>query len=79
MPRKRKAITFSFAPEMAEQVQQAVKEEGCTMSEFLREAISTRRESASKNLRCPLGSTPSSLSRLVPAGFGRRSLWSAKS
>ena len=39
MPRKRKVITFSLPPEMAEQVQQVVKEEGRTMSEFLREAI----------------------------------------
>ncbi len=39
MPRNRKVITFSMPPEMAEQVQQVVKEEGRTMSEFLREAI----------------------------------------
>ncbi len=39
MPRNRKVITFSLPPEMAEQVQQVVKEEGRTMSEFLREAI----------------------------------------
>ena len=39
MPTSRKAITFSMPPEMAEQVQQVVKEEGRTMSEFLREAI----------------------------------------
>ena len=38
-PRKSKVITFSMPPEMAEQVQQVVKEEGRTMSEFLREAI----------------------------------------
>ena len=36
MPTTRKAITFSMPPEMAEQV---LKEEGRTMSEFLREAI----------------------------------------
>ncbi len=36
---KRRAITFSMPPEMAEQVQQVLKEEGRTMSEFLREAI----------------------------------------
>ena len=39
MPRNRKVITFSLPPEMAEQVQQVVSEEGRTMSEFLREAI----------------------------------------
>ena len=39
MPRNRKVITFSMPPEMAEQLQQVVKEDGRTMSEFLREAI----------------------------------------
>ena len=39
MPTVRRAITFSMPPEMAEQVQQVLKEEGRTMSEFLREAI----------------------------------------
>ena len=39
MPTSRKAITFSMPPEMTEQVQQVLKEEGRTMSEFLREAI----------------------------------------
>ena len=39
MPTSRKAITFSMPPEMAEQVQRVVKEEGRTMSEFLRDAI----------------------------------------
>ena len=39
MPTSRKAITFSMPPEMAVQVQQVLKEEGRTMSEFLREAI----------------------------------------
>ena len=38
-PRKSKVIAFSLPPEMAEQVQQVVKEEGRTVSEFLREAI----------------------------------------
>ena len=38
-PRKSKVITFSMPPELAEQVQQVLKEEGRTMSEFLREAI----------------------------------------
>ena len=39
MPTSRKAITFSMPPELAEQVQQLLKEEGRTMSEFLREAF----------------------------------------
>ncbi len=39
MPRIRKVITFSLPPEMAEQVQEVVKEDGRTVSEFLREAI----------------------------------------
>ena len=38
-PRKSKVITFSMPPDMAEQVQQVVREEGRTMSDFLREAI----------------------------------------
>ena len=38
-PRKSKVITFSMPPEMAEQVQQVVEEDGGTVSEFLREAI----------------------------------------
>ena len=38
-PRKSKVITFSMPPELAEQVQQVLKEEGRTMSDFLREAI----------------------------------------
>lgn len=39
MPTSRKAITISMSPEMAEQVQQVLKEDGRTMSEFVREAI----------------------------------------
>ena len=39
MPRTTEVITFSIPPEMAEQVRQVVREEGRTMSEFLREAI----------------------------------------
>ena len=35
----RDRLSFSLPPEMAEQVQQVLKEEGRTMSEFLREAI----------------------------------------
>ncbi len=39
MSRVSKTITFSLPPHMAEQVRQAMVEEGRTMSEFLREAI----------------------------------------
>ena len=39
MPRTTEVITFSIPPEMAEQVRQVVREEGRTMSEFIREAI----------------------------------------
>ena len=39
MPTSRKAITFSMPPDMAEQVQQVLEEEGRSMSEFIREAI----------------------------------------
>ena len=39
MPTSRKAITFSMPPDMAEQVQQVLKEEGRSMSEFIRDAI----------------------------------------
>ena len=38
-PRKTKTITFSLPPEMAQQVQQVMKEEGRTMSELIREAL----------------------------------------
>ena len=38
-PRKTKTITFSLPPEMAQQVQQVIKEEGRTMSELIREAL----------------------------------------
>ena len=39
MPTSRKAITFSMPPDMAEQVQQVLEEEGRSMSEFIRDAI----------------------------------------
>ena len=39
MTRKTKTITFSLLPEMAEQVQEAMREEGRTMSELIREAL----------------------------------------
>ncbi len=39
MPTNRKAITISMPPELAEQVQQVLEEDGRTMSEFVREAI----------------------------------------
>ena len=38
MSTSRKAITFSMPPDLAEQVQQVLKEEGSTMNEFLGEA-----------------------------------------
>ena len=38
-PRNTKTITFSLPPEMAERVQQVIKEEGRTMSELIREAL----------------------------------------
>ena len=38
-PRNTKTITFSLPPEMAEQVQQVMKEESRTMSELIREAL----------------------------------------
>ena len=39
MPRTTKVISFSMPPELAKQVQQMLKEDDRTMSEFLREAI----------------------------------------
>ena len=39
MPRTTTTITFSLPPEMAEQVQRAVKDEDRTVSEFIREAL----------------------------------------
>ena len=38
-PRNTDTITFSLAPEMAQQLRQVVKEEDRTVSELLREAI----------------------------------------
>ena len=38
-PRNTETITFSLAPEMAQQLRQVVKEEDRTVSELLREAI----------------------------------------
>ena len=37
--RNTKTITFSLPPEMAEQVQDVMREEGRTMSELIREAL----------------------------------------
>ena len=37
--RKTKTITFSLPPEMAQQVQDVMREEGRTMSELIREAL----------------------------------------
>ena len=39
MTRTTKTITFSLPPDMAERVQQVMKEEGRTMSELVREAL----------------------------------------
>ena len=39
MTRRTKTITFSLLPEMAEQVQEVMREEGRTMSELIREAL----------------------------------------
>ena len=39
MPRISKVISLSMPPEIAEQLQQAVTEDGRTVSEFIREAI----------------------------------------
>ena len=64
MPTTRKAITFSMPPEMAEQVQQVVKEEGRTMSECqgrsenVPEQCGRRREKALAN--CTTHRLPSS-------------------
>ena len=39
MPRTTKTITFSLPPEMAERVDEVMKQEGRTRSELLREAL----------------------------------------
>ena len=39
MPRTTKTITFSLPPEMADQVDEAMRQQGRTRSEFLREAV----------------------------------------
>ena len=39
LPRNTKTITFSLSPEMAEEVQQVMREEGRTMSELIRQAL----------------------------------------
>ena len=38
-PRNTRTITFSLPPEMAEQVQALMREEGSTMSELIRAAL----------------------------------------
>ena len=38
-PRNTKTITFSLPPEMADKVQNVMREEGRTMSELIREAL----------------------------------------
>ena len=39
MPRTTKTITFSLPPDMAERVDQAMKQQGRSRSEFLRDAV----------------------------------------
>ena len=39
MPRTTKTITFSLPPEMADRVDQVMKQQGRSRSEFLREAL----------------------------------------
>ncbi len=39
MPRTTKTITFSLPPDMAKRVDQAMKQQGRSRSEFLREAV----------------------------------------
>ncbi len=39
MPRTTKTITFSLPPEMADRVDEAMKRQGQSRSEFLREAV----------------------------------------
>ena len=39
MPRTTKTITFSLPPEMAERVDEVMKQQGRSRSEFLREAV----------------------------------------
>ena len=39
MPRTTKTITFSLSPEMANRVDEVMKQQGRTRSEFLREAL----------------------------------------
>ncbi len=39
MPRTTKTITFSLSPEMADRVDEVIKQQGRSRSEFLREAV----------------------------------------
>ena len=39
MPRTTKTITFSLPPDMAKRVDEVMKQQGCSRSEFLREAV----------------------------------------
>ena len=39
MPRITRTITFSLPPEMAERVDEVMQQQGCSQSEFLREAV----------------------------------------
>ena len=39
MSRTTKTITFSLTPDMADRIEEAIEQQGCSRSEFLREAI----------------------------------------
>ena len=39
MPKRRRTVTFSLPPEMDDQLREAVREDGRTLSELLREAF----------------------------------------
>ena len=53
-PRNSKTITFSLPPEMAERVQDVMREEGRTMSELIREALRNYMEEREwiRTIRC---------------------------
>ncbi len=39
VPRTTKTITFSLPPDMADRVDDTIRQQGCSRSEFLREAV----------------------------------------
>lgn len=39
MSRSTRTITFSLPPDMADRIEEAIQQQGCSRSEFLREAI----------------------------------------